>query len=282
MTASLQGIRVFEAAARLGSFKGAAEELSITPAGVSHHVSNLEQRLGVALFIRQSRKVTLTAEGLRLSEATTAALEKIQTALDDIKLDASRLNVDTTSSFAALVLIPLLHDFCNTHTNITVEVSTGETAVAKVNTLSIRLGDTSLVDQTSLLKNERFNLYGTSSVIHLMQTHASSLVYLTRWKNRQLPDPPWSEWLAENKGVLQNIEIKYFDQELYGIYEAMAGRGLVFCSETLVSDFVKAKALQPVSHQSVGSRLCYYIPTQSGQHSTKMQTFVNWLGSNIN
>lgn len=281
MNASLQAIKVFEAAARLGSFKDAAEELSITSAGVSHHISNLEQRLGVSLFTRKNRKVILTAEGLQLAEATTEALQKIQTALDNIKLDASRLNVDTTSSFAALVLIPLLHDFNNTHHNIDVEISTGETAVAKVNTLSIRLGDASLVDQSSLLKNERFNLYGTPSFIRSMQTNASSIVYLTKWKNRKLPDSPWSEWLLENGNALQNAEIRYFDQELYGIYEAIAEKGLAFCSETLVSDFVKAKALQPISPQSVGSRLCYYIPTQSWQHSVNMQIFVDWIKSKI-
>lgn len=282
VNASLQAIRVFEAAARLGSFKDAAEELSITSAGVSHHISNLEQRLGVSLFTRKNRKVILTVEGHQLAQATTAGLQQIQRALDNLKQDASRLNIDTTSSFAALVLIPLLHDFNNVHQNIDVEVSTGETAVAKINTLSIRLGDASLVEQSSLLKREYFNLYGTSSFIRSMQQHAPYIVYLTKWKNRKLPDSPWSEWLLANDGSLQNAEIRYFDQELYGIYEAIAGRGLVFCSETLVSDFVKAKALQPMSHQSVGSRLCYYIPTQSWQHSTKMQTFVDWLRASIN
>lgn len=198
MNASLQAIRVFEAAARLGSFKDAAEELSITSAGVSHHISNLEQRLGVSLFTRKNRKVILTAEGHQLAQATTAGLQQIQTALDNIKQDASLLDIDTTSSFAALVLIPLLHDFNNIHHNIVVEVSTGETAVAKINTLSIRLGDASLVDQSSLLKMECFNLYGAPSFIHSLQHNASYIVYMTKWKNRKLPDSPWLEWLLEN------------------------------------------------------------------------------------
>ncbi|AQU81521.1 MULTISPECIES: LysR family transcriptional regulator [unclassified Halomonas] len=281
MNASLQAIKVFEAAARLGSFKDAAEELSITPAGVSHHISNLENRLGVRLFTRKNRRVTLTSEGHQLSEATTAGLQKIQTALDNIKSDASRLNVDTTSSFAALVLIPLLHDFNKIYQNIKVEISTGEVVASKVNALSIRLGDAGRVDESNLLKKERFNVYGASSFIRSITADKPPIVYLTRWKNSKLPDSPWVNWLMENEGVLPNFDIRYFDQELYGVYEAIAGKSLVFCSETLVSDFVKAKTLQPISHQSVDSKLCYYIPTHRWQHSAKMQVFVDWLKSQV-
>lgn len=282
MNASLQAIKVFEAAARLGSFKDAAEELSITPAGVSHHISNLENRLGVRLFNRKNRRVTLTSEGDQLSEATTEGLQKIQTALDNIKSDASRLHVDTTSSFAALVLIPLLHDFNKTNQNVDVEISTGEVVACKVNTLSIRLGDVTHADESNLLKKEHFNVYGDSSFIHSLTADKPPIVYLTKWKNSKLPDSPWKNWLIKNGRSLPNFEIRYFDQELYGVYEAIAGKGLVFCSETLVSGFVKAKTLQPVSHQGVDSKLCYYIPTRSWQHSTKMQIFVDWLKSVIN
>lgn len=282
MNTSLQAIRVFEAAARLGSFKQAAEEISITSAGVSHHISNLEQRLGVQLFTRKNRRVTLTAEGLRLSEATTAGLQQIQTALDNIKLDAARLNVETTSSFAALVLIPLLHDFYQFNPHVEIEVSTGEAVSSKMNTLCIRLGDVGLVDTSRVLKVERFNVYGAPSYLRAMGVDKPSILYLTKWKNSKLPDSPWAEWLADNEETLKNIEMRYFDQELYGVYEAMAGKGLVFCSETLVAGFVKANTLQPIVPRGVESKLCYYIPTQSWQHSHKMQTFVDWMTANIN
>ncbi|WP_249977975.1 LysR family transcriptional regulator [Vreelandella olivaria] len=282
MNASLQAIKAFEAAARLGSFKEAAEEMAITPAGVSHHISNLEQRVGVPLFARANRKVILTAEGKLLSEATTSGLQKIQAALDDIKLDASRINVDTTSSFAALVLIPWLYDFNQTYRDIDVDISTGEAVTAKLNALSIRLGDVSLIDKSNLLKKERFNLYGAPDFIRSIGSDEPAIVYLTRWKNKKLPDSPWADWVTVNENHVPNLEIKYFDQELYGVYEAIAGRGLVFSSETLVSEFVKAKTLQPIAQRGVESGLCYYIPTQSWQHSIKMQTFVDWLKTKIN
>lgn len=281
INASLQAIKAFEAAARLGSFKEAAEEMSITPAGVSHHISNLEQRIGVLLFTRKNRKITMTAEGQQLSLATTDGLQKIQIALDNIRQDASIINVDTTSSFAALVLIPWLYHFHQAYPDIDVEVSTGEALNARTNALSIRMGDLSLTDESTLLKKERFNLYGTPAFIRSKSNKGLAPVFLARWKNKKLPDSPWAEWLVENGNCLQKYELRHFDQELYGVYEALAGRGLVFCSETLVSRFVNTDTLQPIARRSVESRLCYYLPTESWQNSVKMQTFVGWLKDNI-
>src|ERR1700719_2510818 len=60
----LNGLRLFEAAARCGSFKLAAQELNLTPGAVSHGISSLEQWLGVELFDR-SRELVLTSAGNR-------------------------------------------------------------------------------------------------------------------------------------------------------------------------------------------------------------------------
>src|SRR5260370_9514032 len=57
----LSALRAFEAAARLKSFSKAAEELSVTPAAISHQIHALEQDLGVQLFRRLNRAVELTA-----------------------------------------------------------------------------------------------------------------------------------------------------------------------------------------------------------------------------
>jgi LysR family transcriptional regulator, glycine cleavage system transcriptional activator len=65
----LSAIKAFDAAARLLSFTKAAQELSVTPAAVSHQIKELEDQIGVSLFLRTSRSMRLTREGeiLRLS-----------------------------------------------------------------------------------------------------------------------------------------------------------------------------------------------------------------------
>ena len=60
---SLNGLRAFEAAARHMSFSKAAEELHVTQTAISHQIRKLEEQLGIRLFVRQVRAVSLTREG---------------------------------------------------------------------------------------------------------------------------------------------------------------------------------------------------------------------------
>ncbi|MGH8077899.1 MAG: LysR family transcriptional regulator, partial [Lysobacter sp.] len=61
----LPALAAFESAARYQNFAHAAEELHLTASAVSHHVRKLESRLGVVLFQRHARGVSLTAEGVQ-------------------------------------------------------------------------------------------------------------------------------------------------------------------------------------------------------------------------
>lgn len=80
----LSALRAFEAAARLGSFKQAADDLAVTPTAISHQIRALEEQLGLALFDRQVRKVVLTEAGAQLYpvlrdgfDAFAATLERL-------------------------------------------------------------------------------------------------------------------------------------------------------------------------------------------------------------
>ena len=75
----LTALRAFEAAARHGSFKRAAEELCVTPSSVSHQVQRLEEWLETKLFQRLNRKVILTDEGRTYFFTLSKAFEDIDT-----------------------------------------------------------------------------------------------------------------------------------------------------------------------------------------------------------
>lgn len=62
----LSKLHTFEVAARHQSFALAAEELSLSPSAVSHRINQLEEELGIQLFVRSHRKVELTHEGKRV------------------------------------------------------------------------------------------------------------------------------------------------------------------------------------------------------------------------
>jgi LysR family glycine cleavage system transcriptional activator len=124
-TIPLSAIRVFEAAARLLSFTGAAKELGMTQAAVSWQVKALERRLDQPLFRRLPREVALTPAGERLSRAATEAMASLRTAVADIS-DAGEgvLAVTTMQTFAARWLAPRLGAFQVSHPTIAVRVET--------------------------------------------------------------------------------------------------------------------------------------------------------------
>ena len=108
----LAAVRVFEAAARHGSFTQAAAELGMTQAAVSYQIKLLEQRLGLPLFLRAKRRVQLTDPGRRAAALATAGLDQIAEAFSGLLADnAAVLTVSTTNTFASEWLAPRLGHF---------------------------------------------------------------------------------------------------------------------------------------------------------------------------
>lgn len=91
MHVSLSALKAFESAARLGSFKAAAAELSISPTAVSHHINNLEDRLSVTLFVRATKKVTLSEIGQELAAGDGQGFQMIDTVFEKITEKTIRL-----------------------------------------------------------------------------------------------------------------------------------------------------------------------------------------------
>ncbi len=120
----LNAVRVFEAAARLGSLKAAGEELGVTASAVSHQVRQLEDGLGVRLFTRRNNAIELTAEGARFAAATAPALDIIAAAASALQRDANEVFVRASVSLALRWLIPRLGRFRQAHPSIRVRLET--------------------------------------------------------------------------------------------------------------------------------------------------------------
>lgn len=80
----LSSLRAFEAAARLRSFKKAAEELAVTATAISHRIRVLEECLDRPLFVRKVRAVDLTADGQVLLAAVSSGFQTIATAIEHV------------------------------------------------------------------------------------------------------------------------------------------------------------------------------------------------------
>ncbi|KAF1048293.1 MAG: HTH-type transcriptional regulator PerR [Herbaspirillum frisingense] len=122
---SFFSLRAFEAAARLGSFTLAADELHLTTSAISHQVRALEEWCGKDLFIRQTRRVTLTMEGQLLLNKLSPAFDAIEDACAVFRQADERavLAVHCAPSFASKWLSPRLGQFMQAHPAITLQMS---------------------------------------------------------------------------------------------------------------------------------------------------------------
>lgn len=119
----LSSVRVFEAAARHGSFTRAAGELHMTQAAVSYQVRQLEERLGAPLFVRAARGVTLTPLGAQLASTTTAAFDQLRHGFAQVQARSDRvLVVSTLPTIAASWLAPRLGAFQLQHPDLAVRL----------------------------------------------------------------------------------------------------------------------------------------------------------------
>jgi len=122
----LNALRMFLAAARHLSFSRAAVELHVTHGAVSRQVRALEDHLGVALFERQVRQVSLTVEGQQLFAETAPAMEQIGVAARAVmvRAPARAVRINARPSFAVRWLIPRLPDFVAHHPGIEPQILT--------------------------------------------------------------------------------------------------------------------------------------------------------------
>ena len=127
----LRSLRAFNAAARHLSFTKAADEMGVTPAAISHQIKELEDQIGVALFTRTSRSMTLTREGEILSTAASESLEMLARAVKRIKRLENRkvLKVSASPSIAAKWLVPRLDRFLGQAPGAEVRVDVSTTAL---------------------------------------------------------------------------------------------------------------------------------------------------------
>jgi LysR family glycine cleavage system transcriptional activator len=120
----LNALRFFDAAARLGSFVKAAEEMHLTHGAVSRQIRLLEEALGIALFERRNRAVFLTPQGELLRAATEHAFEHLSSALESLRAPSANapLVVSCEPTISMKWLIPRLGDFYRQHPDLQLHI----------------------------------------------------------------------------------------------------------------------------------------------------------------
>ena len=112
---TLANLESFVRSAELGGFSAAARRLAITPAAVSRNVATLEANLGIRLFHRSTRRLTLTEAGDRFLLAIRDNLENLQGAIADVANDRGEpsgvLKLSMSPTFGVGYILPLMPEF---------------------------------------------------------------------------------------------------------------------------------------------------------------------------
>ena len=126
----LNDLAAFVVVANEMSFTRAASKLGMSPSALSHAMKALEERLGLQLLARTTRKVSTTEAGERLLKTLRPAFEDISTALVDLSELRSRpagtLRLTMSRHAATFLLLPMLPDFLAAHPDIQIEITIDE------------------------------------------------------------------------------------------------------------------------------------------------------------
>ncbi|MCC8378580.1 LysR substrate-binding domain-containing protein [Xenorhabdus sp. PB30.3] len=281
---SLTSLRAFEAAARLRSFKKAAEELSVTATAISHRIRVLEEYLECPLFLRKVRAVELTPNGLTLFTAVNSGFETISTAIKHIqKPRRQSVMLSTTPAFATKWLIPRLSLFQSAHPDIDLHIHTSNTPVdlnASTVDLAIRYGLGQHVGVVgTLLLEDHFAPVANPALLETINQDISQWPLIHFDWHHSLPiELTWIAW-AQATGLKPSdlsTGIRYYE-ESHAIQAAIAGQGVALLSLLLIEEELRLGVLQIVAEPSLKG-MAYHVLKSNHYPVSEAATIVeDWL-----
>jgi len=287
----LNAVRAFVAAARHASFTRAADELGVTHGAVSKQVRLLEDHLGVPLFTRGVRQVTLTPAGRELLAEAAPALERVAAAAVRLRRAApagagSIVRINARPSFALRWLIPHLPAFMQAHPGVQPEVVTSTAEPARLAAGSfdvvVRRGRPGVLWPEGMrvrpfLRERAVPVAAPALLAGLPVRQAEDLAGHTLL-HTATRDADWTTWLASAgvPGLRPAAELR-FEHLQFALQAALDGMGVALGPSELVAADLAAGRLARVLPRGPGLVLepyCYGIPADAAPPS---HLFANWL-----
>ena len=287
----LSALRAFEAAARLESFSKAADELSVTPAAISHQIAALEADLGVSLFRRRNRAVELTPSARVLLPGLSEAFSSIQTSVRRLRAhnDTGTLNVTASPSLAGKWLVQRLHRFQEAWPDIDVRISATDTMVDLTRDdfdIAIRYGTGRYagLDVELLLRNEVFPVCSPEvlrqgpPIDKPGDLLRHQLIY-DQAIDRDPLAPTWSMWLKA-AGVQEPPHAPGLSVSTnhLALEAAIGGHGICLANSTIAAADLATGRLVRLFSLSLPDLFAFYIVTVPGAlERGKVRAFRDWL-----
>ncbi|CEJ14336.1 Glycine cleavage system transcriptional activator [bacterium YEK0313] len=278
----LNSLRVFEAAARLLSFKNAAEELLLTPSAVSHGIQALEQWLGTPLFVRGTRGIVLTEAGSAYYPKVQAALAMLAAASGELLVHhGRRLTVSAAPTFASRLLMPRLAGFREAHPGIDVLVDTTRERIdfADGIDLAIRMGRGGWqgVVAEELLRETLVPVASPELAARLADREPSDapLIHITSVAE------DWAEWARKTGRALGDGPAGLsFDTLLLGYDAASRGLGVALGRLPLIDAELAAGTLVALWGPPVPANTGYWlVSAENRAGDPAIQAFRAWMAA---
>ena len=288
---SLAGLRGFLAAARHGSFTLAAGELNLTQSALSRQIQGLEDELETPLFLRTTRKVSLTPAGVRLQQAVAAGLAEIDAAVNEIRPGAGvrPISVTTFASFASLWLIPKLAAFAERQPGVDVNCMATDRAVdldAEGVDLALRAisrqrwpaDDPGLFDEIAVPVMSPALMAALPVQAPDDLAHHTLLAFEQKYE-AVFPQLGWPNWFARRAGkVVKPVNTLRFSNHDQVIQAALAGQGVALARGALIAETLRDGRLIPVLGPPLASDFRYFVVvSERAKGRPEVLALVDWV-----
>ena len=242
---SLDDLRAFEATARLGSVRLAADSLALTHGAVSRRITKLSNDIGVGLFEKSGRGLRLTPAGETLNLTLGRFFGELAATVQSLRATSAgktTLVLSCEPSVAVRWLIPRLGDFQAAHPNIALHLSVGGGLVdfrkSHVD-LAIRRLDFAVPEtwHARTLFPEKMGPVMRPELVPRFEQGA----YLALGSKTR-PDA-WAQWLKTHVSARRPTEIRYYDHHALIVEAASAGLGVALSPLVLAVDDVERGSL---------------------------------------
>ena len=274
---SLNALRAFEAAGRLGRMTLAAEELNVTHSAVSRQIQHLENVLGIPLFEGPKNRLRLTEGGATLLSGLTAAFDQMDMSVRSVAdTEDGPLDVSCPGTFTMRWLIPRLYRFQAQYPDIEVRLSASSKPVDFSRDgfdVAIRVGTAPWPDgadviplfpeQTGPVLAPSLFAGATHGFEGLSQLH-------TRTRLRA-----WGDWLARSgRSIDPGPRVEY--EHFYFMLEAAsAGLGVCVAPWPYVTDDIRfGRLMAPHGFLESGHE---YVALRRARRNRKSVLFCDWL-----
>lgn len=288
----LNALRAFEAVARLGSFKAAADALFVTQSAISHQIRNFEDWLGAPLFEREGNRTRLLPHGAELARTLSLSLAEIEAACHRARMGGDRqaIVIAAIPSVAMCWLIPRLSRFHAAYPDIETRVvyamhgrdinfhdvhlafvfAPGAPAIPNVESHAFLAGASAPVCSPALLERRGGRPESVADFLRLGLLHDGDT-------------SGWATWFqASGSEIPPRITGATFEDFNLLRAAALSAQGVALCPVAMVQPDIDSGSLIQLSDRTVSVGADYYLlalASAGPQVSEQVRLFTDWAMS---